>query len=67
MVAPQYLVCGRQRKIFLLKHKHFAKADFKNTFSVSGQRCGQAKFITVTRFGRGETKPISKSGKLSSG
>ena len=63
MVAPQYLVCGRQRKIFLLKHKHFAKADFKNTFSVSGQRCGQAKFITVTRFGRGAERALVVGGK----
>ena len=44
MVSPQKLIRGNKEKIFLLKHKYFAKVDFKNTFSVSGQRCGQPHF-----------------------
>ena len=28
------------------------------SFSVSGQRCGQAIFITVTRFGRGTERAL---------
>ena len=41
---PSKIDTLKTKKIFLLKHKHFSKADFKNTFSVSGQRCGQLYF-----------------------
>ena len=34
---PSKIDTLKTKKIFLLKHKHLAKADFKNTFSVSGQ------------------------------
>jgi hypothetical protein len=63
MVSPQKLIRGNKEKIFLLKHKYFAKTNFKNTFSVSGQRCGQAVFITVTRFGRGAERALVVGGK----
>jgi hypothetical protein len=37
------------------------KFSFQN--SVSGQRCGQAIFITVTRFGRGAERALVVGGK----
>ena len=48
---PSKIDTLKTKKIFLLKHKHLAKADFKNTFSVSGQRCGQTYFFGVGGFG----------------
>ena len=58
MVAPQYLVCGRQRNFFFSSISISLKQISGTPFSVSGQRCGQAKFITVTQFGRGTRRAL---------